>query len=432
MNRNLYNIHILGIGFMLVFSAFITASFIESIVFKDFNKNGIGGKTGFYSLAIIYTCLGLANWFSPAIVKRLGCKVSLFLSALPYTGFIFCMYEPYLWSVFTLSALLGAGGGVIWTANGEVISKSSPGDSMAKHTGIFWSWFNSSMLLGNIFLYFYLGDAEIIHDKQRHVIYLVLGVLCTLGTFTFLLLKPNNSVSTGENDEAGLAPVQAESILQPIKDAVKFGRTWQMGLLYGAIIFTGFSLNFWSSVFITVIGNVFPKRSCLALGGICTGVGEISAGFIWGRLSNKIGRHGVVMCSTVINCILYYLAFISFPFDAATTAAKVAEDNPIIASSLPLTLVMGVLLGLGDGGFNVSIYAALGTVFDSNPAPAFAVFKFVQSLVGAAAFMYCGHLLLPFQLGILALSCLVGCVSFIVLERYPPQVLVVTQEVHKD
>ena len=49
-----------------------------------------------------------------------GCKFSLFLSAIPYTGFVFCMINPYLWSVFTLSALLGAGGGVIWTANGEV------------------------------------------------------------------------------------------------------------------------------------------------------------------------------------------------------------------------------------------------------------------------------------------------------------------------
>ena len=41
---------------------------------------------------------------------------------------------------------------------------------------------------------------------------------------------------------------------------------------------SGVSLNFWSSVFITVIGNVFPNRSYLALGGISTGVGEIAAG----------------------------------------------------------------------------------------------------------------------------------------------------------
>ena len=52
MNKNLYNIHILGVGFMFVFSAFITASFIEAIVFKDFNKHGIDGKTGELILSV--------------------------------------------------------------------------------------------------------------------------------------------------------------------------------------------------------------------------------------------------------------------------------------------------------------------------------------------------------------------------------------------
>ena len=46
MNKNLYNIHILGIGFMFVFSAFITAGFIAAIVLKDFDRNGIDSKTG--------------------------------------------------------------------------------------------------------------------------------------------------------------------------------------------------------------------------------------------------------------------------------------------------------------------------------------------------------------------------------------------------
>ena len=39
----------------------------------------------------------------------------------------------------------------------QVIAKNSPGDTKAKNTGIFWSWFNTSMLVGNVFLYFYLG-----------------------------------------------------------------------------------------------------------------------------------------------------------------------------------------------------------------------------------------------------------------------------------
>ena len=55
-----------------------------------------------------------------------GPELSLFLSAMPYTGFIFCMINPYMWSVFTLSALLGIGGGVLWTASGEVYLSVRP------------------------------------------------------------------------------------------------------------------------------------------------------------------------------------------------------------------------------------------------------------------------------------------------------------------
>ena len=62
-------------------------------------------------------------------------------------------------------------------------------ETKGKHTGIFWSWFNTSMLLGNIFLFFYLGDSEAITSKERHVIYLVLGTLCTLGMLAFLFLR---------------------------------------------------------------------------------------------------------------------------------------------------------------------------------------------------------------------------------------------------
>lgn len=71
--------------------------------------------------------------------------------------FIFSMYEPYEWSVYLLSVLLGLGGGVLWTANGAVIANNSPGDTKAKNTGIFWSWFNMSALVGNTYLYFQLG-----------------------------------------------------------------------------------------------------------------------------------------------------------------------------------------------------------------------------------------------------------------------------------
>ena len=36
----------------------------------------------------------------------------------------------------------------------------------------------------------------------------------------------------------------------------------------------GVSLNFWSAVFVTIVGEVFAKRSYIALAGIATGKNE--------------------------------------------------------------------------------------------------------------------------------------------------------------
>lgn len=46
--------------------------------------------------------------------------MSLFMGAVPYTAIIFSLVNPYLWSLFSLTVLVGLGGGVLWTANGQV------------------------------------------------------------------------------------------------------------------------------------------------------------------------------------------------------------------------------------------------------------------------------------------------------------------------
>ena len=100
--------------------------------------------------------------------------------------------------------------------------------------------------------------------------------------------------------------------------------------------------------------------------------------------------------TTLVTCTAYLLTFLSFPHDSATTSvstllvplqiltdlyfslynyrfylskpkiatfqAAKAQEVPIIASNIYLALFTALLLGLGDGGFNVSIYAALGKV----------------------------------------------------------------------
>ena len=60
--------------------------------------------------------------------------------------------------------------------------------------------------------------------------------------------------------------------------------------------------------------------------------------------------------------------------------------------------------------------AFAGQLWEDAPAPAFAVFKFVQGILATAAFLYCGDLLLPYQLLILGLACVIGCIFFLILD----------------
>ena len=75
------------------------------------------------------------------------------------------------------------------------------------------------------------------------------------------------------------------------------------------------------------------------------------------------------------------------------------------------------LLGFGDSSFNTQIYSALGTLYANDSAPAFALFKFVQSVAAAAAFGYGTVLTLKYQLLILVVAALAGTLSFLVVER---------------
>lgn len=79
--------------------------------------------------------------------------------------------------------------------------------------------------------------------------------------------------------------------------------------------------------------------------------------------------------------------------------------------------MMGSLaLGLGDACFNTQVYSLLGTLYATESASAFALFKFCQSVAAAASFYYCSHVGLHGQLGILSVSLVFGTLAFCAIE----------------
>ena len=110
------------------------------------------------------------------------------------------------------------------------------------------------------------------------------------------------------------------------------------------------------------------------------------------------------MLKTNFNIFFQYL----FPRETHTKAY--IELNPEVA------IFGSFLLGFGDACFNTQIYALIGSVYKDNSAPAFAIFKFVQSGFVAISFFYSKHLELQWQLLLLAIFCISGTISFICMD----------------
>ena len=84
--------------------------------------------------------------------------------------------------------------------------------------------------------------------------------------------------------------------------------------------------------------------------------------------------------------------------------------------SLAIALVCSFLLGFADSCYNTQIYSILGTIYSENSAPAFALFKFFQSIACAAALFYASVANLYIQLCILAVIASLGTVTFVLVE----------------
>ena len=81
-----------------------------------------------------------------------------------------------------------------------------------------------------------------------------------------------------------------------------------------------------------------------------------------------------------------------------------------------IALLCSFLLGFGDACYNTQIYSILGSIYEDNSGPAFALFKFVQSLSAAACFFYSSVFKLYWHLAILVVFATIGTFTFWMVE----------------
>uniref|UniRef100_A0A672G600 Major facilitator superfamily domain containing 11 n=1 Tax=Salarias fasciatus TaxID=181472 RepID=A0A672G600_SALFA len=419
--KRLLNIIILGFGFMFMFTAFQTCGNIEQTVIKSFNSTEFHGS-GYTSMAIIYGVFSASNLIAPSVVTLIGPQFSMFFSGLLYSGYIAMFIYPYTWTFYTASVLVGIGAAVLWTAQGNVLAINSSDRTIGRNSGIFWALLQFSLFFGNLYIYCAWHGHDHITDKDRRTVFISLTVISLVGCFLFFLIrKPEPPPASSSEVTESLLPTEPMIYTFCSSFYIMF-TTREMLLLSVSIAYTGLELTFYSGVYGTSIGAMtrFGKdaKSLIGISGICIGVGEILGGGVFGLLnkSSRFGRNPVVLLGLIIHYLAFFLIFLNIANDAPLAPEAGTDLQAFITPSIGVALFCSFLLGLGDSCFNTQLLSIIGFTFRDNSAPAFAVFKFIQSIAAALAFFYSNYLLLQWQLLILVLLGFLGSTTFFMAE----------------
>ncbi|XP_031683651.1 UNC93-like protein MFSD11 [Oncorhynchus kisutch] len=433
--KTLLNIIILGFGFMFMFTAFQTCGNIEQTVIKSFNSTEFHGS-GYTSMAIIYGVFSASNLIAPSVVAVIGPQLSMFFSGLVYSGYIAMFIHPYTWSFYTASVVVGIAAAILWTAQGNLLTINSTDATIGRNSGIFWALLQFSLFFGNMYIYFAWHGHVHISDKDRQTVFISLTVISLVGSFLFFLIqKPEPEATPSEASESLLQTESTESApiiiatpglgsqaLDAFKKALQLSVTKEMLLLSISIAYTGLELTFYSGVYGTCIGAMTQfgndAKSLIGLSGIFIGLGEILGGGVFGMLNkcNRFGRNPVVLLGLITHFVAFYLIFLNIASDAPIAPEEGTHLQAYFTPSVEVALLCSFLLGLGDSCFNTQLLSIVGFMFREDSAPAFAVFKFVQSITAALAFFYSNYLLLHWQLLIMVVVGFLGTLSFFVAE----------------
>ncbi|XP_015511417.1 UNC93-like protein MFSD11 [Neodiprion lecontei] len=431
-DTRLFNVIVLSCGFMLTFTAFQTMGNIEKTILDSIKEDD---KTftadGYTSLAIIYAVFATCNWLAPSFISVTGPRTAMLTGSCCYVAFIASFLLAQTELLYVVSALVGLGAALIWTGQGMYLTQNSDPDTMSRNAGLFWAIFQCSMFMGNIFVYFMFSGSTIV-ASTRNMVFWVLTSLALIGTVVLATLrKAPKMMEIGEAEGVSSAdkelhipePAKDKPLMaawHALRDSFRLFITWKMMLLSITFFYAGLVLTFYSGVYSASIGFTqamgSESKKLVGLSGIFIGVGEVVAGALFGILASKtvrFGRDPIVIVGFIVHMFAFCTIFLNLPDDSPfqTTA-----ESGFISASPTLAMIGSLALGFGDACFNTQVYALLGVLYAKDSAPAFALFKFTQSVAAAISFSYSSHIGLYIQLGILVCFLVLGTLTFCIVE----------------
>ncbi|XP_045132438.1 UNC93-like protein MFSD11 isoform X2 [Portunus trituberculatus] len=412
----LYGVVLKSTAFLFLFTAFKTTCHLAQVVIRSIHAEDPSFTgSGYISLAVIYAVFASFNWLAPSCLSFLGPKLTMIVGGVTYVIFIAGFLWPNTFILYFTSVLIGIGAALIWTGQGNYLTLMSTQKTISRNSGIFWAMLQTSMLFGNIFVYYQFMGKEIIDQHTRMVVFIVLTVVGVIGVGVMCLLPKPGSEGGGRADDLG-GPSTA------LRKSFALFKTKDMLLLSFAFFYTGIALSFFSGVYSACLSSTLrfpdPKR-LVGLSGMLIGIGEILGGGVFGIFGSKtvkFGRDPIILLGYIVHMVCFFLIFMNLPTNSPLYGTSDPSHLPSGEPSEVIALLCSFLLGFGDSCYNTQIYSILGSVYEDNSGPAFALFKFVQSLSAAACFFYASVFKLYWHLIILIVFATIGTFTFWMVE----------------
>ncbi|KOC65552.1 UNC93-like protein [Habropoda laboriosa] len=148
------NVLVIGVAFMVNFTAFMGATNLQSSINAD-------GSLGTFTLASIYGSLIFSNIFLPTlIISWLGCKWTISLSILTYVPFMAAQFYPKFYTMIPAGLMVGIGAGPLWCAKCTyltvvaeayaTLSDVAADVLVTRFFGVFFMFYQMAQVWGNL------------------------------------------------------------------------------------------------------------------------------------------------------------------------------------------------------------------------------------------------------------------------------------------
>ncbi len=260
------NITILGLALGLLFFGWNAAEQHFTAFYQEVGEANIA----FRSLAILYGSIVIGSAIAPSIARRLGLKRAMVFGFSTYCALVFGIGSKNVWAIYTLSALLGIGCGILGVAQTGFLRATAAKDKRGRVTGAV----NALRTIGGFSGI--VGVSLLLARIPIETIYLILGGVMVLGT---LLLTTLQEQVTEELSTQSSSLVEDLRMLKDKRVLLiapfTIGAGFLLGLILGAVPAS--------------IGEIYGLRYV----GPITSTFHLTlafAGFLSGKFSDRRGR----------------------------------------------------------------------------------------------------------------------------------------------